>query len=340
MINAEKQIDWANQFINQAEKHQPENIPDWFLQLSNSAQRSIANIPVHNRKQENWRYTNIEGLLEKQFHPVAASDLKLTDYSLAIDINPFLLDDLLSWRIVFINGHYIANISQLETLPAGVSVGSLAEVIKTKSKLPAQWLGEIAEQTENLFRTLNASVFNDGVFIHIKANKKLDRAIEVIYINQSHDRANLVQTRNLVIVEEGAQATIVERFIGYNKSLYFHNNLTEISLDKNASLKHYRLQNESPGAYHLSDLSLTQAANSHYYATTLSFGGRWARTDIHTRFKNPGAKCELNGLYTVGNKQHCDFHLNVQHSVPGCVSRERFKGLLYGKGREIGRAHV
>ena len=63
MISAEKQVDWANQFINRAEKRQPENIPDWFLRLSNSAQHSIENIPVHNRKQENWRYTSIDDLL-------------------------------------------------------------------------------------------------------------------------------------------------------------------------------------------------------------------------------------------------------------------------------------
>ena len=141
-------------------------------------------------------------------------------------------------------------------------------------------MGKIAKQTESLFSALNASIFNDGVLIHIKANVKLDRAIEVIYINQSHEQPSLVQTRNLVIVEEGAQATLIEHFTGYDQSLYFHNNLTEISLDKSASLKHYRLQNESPCAYHLSDLNLTQDANSHYYATALSFGSRWARTDI------------------------------------------------------------
>jgi len=30
-----------------------------------------------------------------------------------------------------------------------------------------------------------------------------------------------------------------------------------------------------------------------------------------------------------------DFHLDVEHRVPRCTSRENFKGILYGKGRAI-----
>ncbi|MGB5337731.1 MAG: SufD family Fe-S cluster assembly protein, partial [Gammaproteobacteria bacterium] len=30
-----------------------------------------------------------------------------------------------------------------------------------------------------------------------------------------------------------------------------------------------------------------------------------------------------------------DFHLDVRHSVPGCASSEKFKGILYGKGRGV-----
>jgi Fe-S cluster assembly protein SufD len=85
----------------------------------------------------------------------------------------------------------------------------------------------------------------------------------------------------------------------------------------------------------LSSLYLSQQAQSHYQGTTLAFGSAWARTEYHTRFEQEGAACELNGLYTVGDGQLTDFHLDVQHSVPGCVSREQFKGVLYGKGRAV-----
>jgi Fe-S cluster assembly protein SufD len=54
------------------------------------------------------------------------------------------------------------------------------------------------------------------------------------------------------------------------------------------------------------------------------------------------AQCDLKGLYLAGDRQLMDYHLDVRHGVPECTSRERFKGILYGKGRAVfdGRIRV
>ncbi len=124
-------------------------------------------------------------------------------------------------------------------------------------------------------------------------------------------------------------------FAATDAALYFNNTLSEIVLGDGATLMHYRVQEESRSAWHLSSLYLSQAQHSRYRGTTLAFGGAWSRTDYNAHFMHAGAECDLNGLYTVGDRQLTDFHLDVQHSVPGCRSRERFKGILYGKGRAV-----
>ena len=102
-----------------------------------------------------------------------------------------------------------------------------------------------------------------------------------------------------------------------------------------AALEHYRIQNESREASHLSNLYLSQEKDSTYQGVSLALGAKWSRTEYRASFKGEHADCDLNGLYTVGDKQLNDFHLDVQHSVPGCSSREQFKGILYGKGRGV-----
>ncbi|MEJ2326680.1 MAG: SufD family Fe-S cluster assembly protein, partial [Chromatiaceae bacterium] len=64
--------------------------------------------------------------------------------------------------------------------------------------------------------------------------------------------------------------------------------------------------------------------------------------DLVVRFTDRAAECDLKGLYLAGDKQVTDFHLDVEHGVPGCASRESFKGVLYGKGRAVfdGRVFV
>ena len=150
----------------------------------------------------------------------------------------------------------------------------------------------------------------------------------------------MTQIRNIITLGVGTKVTLVERFIGTDQDQYFHNNLSDILLAEGASLKHYRVQDESPEAYHLSNLSIAQQKNSRYYSSHMAFGAAWSKTDININFKDEGAKCLLNGLYVVGDQQLTDFHIDVRHSVPACTSKEHFKGILYGKGRAVFDGHI
>jgi Fe-S cluster assembly protein SufD len=330
MITAEQQRSWVQQLMTHADAGLPGKSMGWLTQARTAAKQAVTELPVLDRKQEAWRYTSIEALLKQRFRP--ASD---TDDLPALDINDCLLPALDTYRLVFAKGRCDPRLSSINDLPDGVSLGSLRAGLTTDPELLAAWFGQTANHTEHVFTAMNTALVNDGVFVHVGSQVELDRPIEVIYLSQTDEDPLLMQPRNLIVLDAGTKATLIERFIGFGPSSYFHNSLTEISVGTGASLKHYRVQDESRSAYHLSSLYLSQQAQSHYQGTTLAFGSAWARTEYHTRFEQEGAACELNGLYTVGDGQLTDFHLDVQHSVPGCVSREQFKGVLYGKGRAV-----
>jgi Fe-S cluster assembly protein SufD len=196
-------------------------------------------------------------------------------------------------------------------------------------------LGSVANPGEHLFTAINTALINDGLFLHIPREVRLEAPIEVFWLNSASDAPLLAQPRNLVILEPGAHAVLIEHHLPGRGSHYFHNAITEIVLDPGARLSHYRVQDESSHAWHMSNLALDQGSDSHYHGITLAFGGRLARTEYNARFTAEGAQCTLRGLYTVGDDQLQDFHLDVQHDVPRCASREQFKGLLYGKGRAV-----
>lgn len=331
MISSDLQRNWVEQLINDASAGLPGQDLAWLDSARASARQAVAGLPLPNRKQENWRYSAVESLLKNSFRPAPEEVSELQ----ALDLQNWLLPSYEAYRLVFANGHFVPQLSSGALLPAGVTLGNLRTALAGDSTWLARWFGQTANHTEHLFTALNTALANDGALIHIAANVDVDRPIEVVYLNLGQDTATLVQPRNLVVLETGAKATLVERFIGSGETGYFNNNLTEIALRDGASLAHYRVQDESRNAWHLSSLYLSQARDSRYLGTTLAFGAGWARTDYNTRFSDEGAVCELNGLYTAGDRQVTDFHVNVQHSVPGCASRERFKGILYGKGRAV-----
>lgn len=331
MMTADVQRSWFEQLVTDSGAGLRGQVPVWLDSARASARQAVIELPVPNRKQESWRYSAVESLLKNSFRPAAddVSDLQ------ALDLQHWLRPSYEAYRLVFANGHFVPQLSSGALLPAGVTLGNLRTALSSDSEWLARWFGQTANHTEHLFTALNTALANDGALIHIAADVDVDRPIEVVYLNLGQEAAALIQPRNLVVLEAGAKATLVERFIGSGEAGYFNNNLTEIALRDGASLAHYRVQDESRNAWHLSSLYLAQDRDSRYLGTTLAFGAGWARTDYNTRFNHEGAACELNGLYTAGDRQVTDFHVNVQHGVPGCVSRERFKGILYGKGRAV-----
>lgn len=324
-----EQRDWFRRLLPDAGRDNAETQPEWMERIRAEARAAVAELPVPHRKQEAWRYTSIDGLLDNSFRPGGEESgreiPRLEDHLEPLEH---------AWRLVFVNGRYHPALSSPES-PAGISMGSLREMLIRDPARLATWFEQTRAHTGEIFTALNTALINDGLYLHLAAGVHLEHPVEVIHLHLDRETAMLTQPRNLVVLEAGAKATLVERFVGAAKAVYFHNTVSELVLEKDADLTHYRLQDESGDAYHLSALHLRQEKGSRYRGTSLSYGGRWARTDIHTAFRAEGARCELYGLYTVGDRQLADFHLDVRHSVPGCTSRERFKGILHGRGRAV-----
>ena len=196
-------------------------------------------------------------------------------------------------------------------------------------------LTRIAGEGSHVFASLNTAGMDDGLVLLVDRGVLLDRPIELIHLSVGTDKPHVAQPRHLVHLNDGAQAELIERSIGLNESTYCSNSLLEISLGRDARLKHRRIQMESENAFHICGLHLLQGQGSHYAGVNVSLGGAWARNDLVVRFSGEHAECDLNGLYLAGDKQLVDFHLDVRHNLPNCTSRENFKGIVHGKGKAV-----
>ena len=303
----------------------------WLVQTREHASQAIGEILLPERKQESWRYSDLSRLYKQQYrYPTTPVDAVPDD---AVESWIYSSED--SHRLVFVNGQFVSSSSNIQALPEGVSIGSLRDGLTMSPERIASWLRRHDTEGTDVFDQLNRAFINDGLFIHVPANVHIAQPIEVVYLSMANAQSLLCQPRSLVILEDGASAKLVERYIGSGPNAYFFNGVTEISLGANAGLRHYRLQQETPAAHHLSRVELHQHSASEYHGVNIVTGATWSRTDINARFDGPHAVCELDGLYTVGDGQYNDFHLDVLHNLPHCRSREDFKGIVYGNGRAV-----
>jgi len=322
---------WLDELLNQ-EPHLPVQHVEWLNQARAAAKHRAQSLDLPHRKQEAWRYTSIDRLVKHHFVHADESNDAITD----ADLGDWVLPANSAYRLVFANGYCIPRLCNVQGLSRDVTVGSLRASLATDGDLIQQYLAEHAVlETDDLFASLNAAHIDDGLYIHIAKNVALDKPIEVLHLNYASHSERLIQPRHLVVMESGAQATLVERFSSLSGTAYFTNNVSNIFVNDNANLTHYRIQDESTQAHHLSRINLLQGADSTYHAAHFTLGANWSRCDIDARFSGKGAHCDLSGLYTVNSKQLADIHLNVQHNHAHCTSRENFRGIVAGSGRAV-----
>lgn len=306
-----------------------ESWPEWLASLRRDAARRFAEGGFPTARSEAWKYTPLQGLLEHEFR-VASDDFGALSEG---DIEDLLLEGAGRTRLVFVNGRFTPHLSR----PAAGSALSASSLGRALGEHRTDTAAEsaIAGRGANAFEHMNAALFEDGARVHVAAGHRGDAPIELLFVSVGLDEPAMHHPRNLLTLEAGAQATVVERYASLGPSLYFTNVVTDVRLGAGARLEHLRVQEESGAAFHMGGVRIRQAEGSHYVGLGVSLGGVWSRCEHRVEFEGRGAAFELDGLYLAGERQFVDHHIDVRHSVPGCSSRENFKGLLYGAGRAV-----
>jgi Fe-S cluster assembly protein SufD len=311
---------------------------DWLETKREAARAQVRDQAIPTSKEEAWRYTSLKRLLEQGFVPVAEPITALQPE----DIEEVLIPGLDAHRVVLVNGRYLPGLSNLGQLPPGVRIGGLQQILKSDPDALRDRVNGVTGDEQPLFAALNTAGLDDGLVILLERGATLAQPVELIHLSVGMDEPRVAQPRHIVAIGDGAQATLIERYVTLGQSLYCTNSVLEISLGRDARLKHQRIQDESPNAFHITGLYLSLGEASRYAGVNIGLGGAWARTDLQVRFAGEHAECDLQGLYMAGDQQLMDYHLDVDHRLPSCTSRENFKGILYGKGRAVfdGRVYV
>ena len=219
---AERYLD----LIEQAGDGLPGRELDWLKTQRGRAAARFARLGFPSRKDEAWRYTSLDGLLGQTFVPVSEPFTALDE----ADLGDYLVPQQESYRLVVANGRLVPALSRLNGLPHGVTVQSLHAALAATPERLSGWLGQAAGEGAHAFSALNSALVNDGLFVHVAAGCTVDKPIEVLFLSTALDDSILAQPRNLVVLESGARATLVERYASPGDSVYFNNALVVFTI--------------------------------------------------------------------------------------------------------------
>ena len=285
---------------------------------------------------ERWRFTNVAPIAGTAFTLAGPADKAAAK----VDAAPHALSGV-GARLTFINGRYVAPASDLARLPAGVEVGSLADVLASESGVLRaavnSHLASAAGIDDEPFTALNTALLHDGAVVHVQANTVVEEPIQLLFVTSPPEGGAPVMThpRVLIVAGENSQVRLVESYGGGGESPYLTNAVTEVVAGAAAVVDHYKLVRESLAGYHIAAMHvrLARAANFSSHAVTL--GGAIVRNDAQATLDGEGVECTLNGLYVANGRRLIDNHTTIRHAKPHCSSHELYKGIIDDQARAV-----
>ena len=150
--------DYISQFQKAEKSFSPQQ-----SELKKSAINSFEQLGFPSTKNEEWKYTNVAGMLKNVFTS-SGSDLILTQN----DIKQFLPveDDIII--LVFENGKFNSRLSKISNIPDGIIAGNINDYVDHPAVI--KHLGKIALHKNECFVALNTALFNQGAFIFAEKN--------------------------------------------------------------------------------------------------------------------------------------------------------------------------
>jgi Fe-S cluster assembly protein SufD len=287
--------------------------------LRMNALKRATDLGLPTTRTEDWQYSDIRYLRDTAFKNTSAA---------GVSSAPAGLCESPAARIVFINGHYSEDLSDLGDLAQAVQIRPLANHLMSN-------MGRVDELVtgEDSIALLNTALMRSGMVLSIPAGIVIDDPVEFIHYSTGAADAS-AHVRHMVEVGEGAEATIFERFIGDdNTASYWNNSLLQARVSENGRLVHYRLQEEAEGAYHTAKAYVSLDAGARYNCVNVSLGGKVARFEGHVKILGEGADATIDGVALAGTGQSHDMVTSVRHAVPGATSDQVVRTVADARGK-------
>ncbi|NIP39868.1 MAG: Fe-S cluster assembly protein SufD [Candidatus Dadabacteria bacterium] len=281
-------------------------------------------------KDEDWRFTNILPIVKSEFvlqrkKPAGTAD---------IDINKHLVPELDSHLMVFVDGVFSKELSDVGQVNEAIIIKPIADALNENRELVEKHLFSCADIEAEAFTALNTAYFSDGAFVYVPKNTVLDKTVQILYVS-ANPAAYMYSPRNLIVVEQSSRAKIVEHYVSLVASVYLSNTVSEVIIGENSTVDHYFIEQDSKKAYNISSLEVKQSANSNLNSHSFLLGGSIVRNNIHPVLSGQGCDSHINGLFLPAGRQHIDNFMKVEHASPHCDSRQVYNGILADKSKGV-----
>ncbi len=313
--------------VRLAAERNPSSEPAWLVARRREAFEHFVASGLPTTKWEDWRFTPLQPLGTIPFTVPERSGsvdaATVTGLEFGVEQGPL---------VVVVDGRVDPRLSRI---PHGTGFRLQPLAAALGDPVVERHLGRHAVPALTPFGALNTVLFDDGVVLHVERGVSLEAPVHVMHITTGSEAPRLVAPRVLVVLDDGASASLIESYAAADSRGQWTDAVVEVVLGAAARLQHVRVQREPESGWHIGLTQVSQRRDSHYRSVALTLGGRLARHDLRTALAEPGAEALFYGLYLTDHEQLADNHTAILHQAPHCNSWEVYKGVLAGRSRAV-----
>jgi Fe-S cluster assembly protein SufD len=270
------------------------------------------------KKVERYKYTDIQKLF--------APDYGLNLNRLTIPVDPYKafrcdVPNLSTSLYFVVNDGFYQDEKPKGHLPEGVVIGSL------KAFATTAYYNQLAGKANDATTDLNTMLAQDGLYVYVPKNVKVDRAIQVINILRS-DVDLMVNRRVLIVLEAGAELKMLFCDHAADDKNFLATQVIEAYVGENASLDLYCLEETHHKNVRVSNVYIDQQRDSRVNHNVITLHNGVTRNKLDLTFSGEGAECQCYGCVIADKHQHVDNNTLITHKVPHCTSNELYKYVL------------
>jgi Fe-S cluster assembly protein SufD len=276
--------------------------PDWLTARRDRAKTLARRLELPSSKQKGWEFTDL-------------SELELDGFA-----------------------EGVARVEGLESTngaaPDGPVILPLAEAAAVLPELVRERLGAVVD-AKDPFVARNESAWRDGVLVYVPSGQRLE---EPVRLTIAGDGDVALNWRALIVLEEGAEAEVWERYASEGKGLF--NGVVELIVGQASTLRYVCQQDLDERSW----VFATQRAEVERDATlewvALGFGSARGKVRMETKLAGRGSSAKVTGAYAGSGSQHLDYDTTQEHAGEDTNSDLAFRGVLGDRATAVWRGMI
>lgn len=304
----------------------PGHWPAWFHQDQQKAWDLFNSLPLPSRRDEPWRFANIKATDLSGFSVATP----IRDATALVARSSGLAD--LSAKLVFGNDRLIH--AETASLPAGVLVLPLEKAASEHEELfKKSFMTSEVRLGSKKFAALHRARLSTGAFVHVPKGVAVANPIEIWHWVEGEGTAVFPHT--LIVLEEGASATVIDRFVSSADEASLAVAVNDLTLAVGSRLTYAGVQDWSDRttAFHINTTEVAKEAVS--TALQMNLGGSYVRGESDSHLLGEGSRSVMLSVNPATGQRELDQRTFQDHFAPRATSDLLYHNALSDSSKTI-----